>query len=104
MQGINIKAQGNRRKSDMIISLVRYRRKSDMISSFVRYGEEHPSFPFREGAGAFSTNLERKEGDRHWNERKVIDIGTKGRRQTLEQRKVADILEQRKVADILGRT
>ena len=54
MQEINIKAQGNRRKSDMIIS-------------FVRYGEEHSSFPFWEGAGAFSTILERKEGDRHWN-------------------------------------
>lgn len=83
MQEINIKAQGNRRKSDMIISLVRYRRKSDMIISFVRYGEEHPSFPFWEGAGAFSTILERKEGDRHWN---------KGSWQTLEQRKVTDIL------------
>ena len=65
MQEINIKAQGNRRKSDMIISLVRYRRKRDMIISFVRYGEEHPSFPFWEGAGAFSTILERKEGNRH---------------------------------------
>ena len=69
MQEINIKAQGNRRKSDMIISLV-------------RHGEEHPSFPFWEGAGAFSLVLERKEGDRHWN---------KGRQQTLEQRKATDI-------------
>ena len=95
MQEINIKAQGNRRKSDMIISLVRYRRKRDTIISFVRYGEEHSSFPFWEGAGAFSTILERKEGDRHWN---------KGRRRTLEQRKVTDILEQRKVENILGRS
>lgn len=69
MQEINTKAQGNRRKSDMIISLLRYRRKSDTIISFVRCGEEHPSFPFWEGAGAFSTILERKEGDRQWNER-----------------------------------
>ena len=53
-QEINIKAQRNRRKSDTIISLV-------------RYGEEHPSFPFWEGAGAFSLVLEQKEGDRHWN-------------------------------------
>ena len=53
-QEINIKAQRNRRKSDTIISLV-------------RYVEEHPSFPFWEGAGAFSLVLERKEGDRHWN-------------------------------------
>ena len=56
MQEINIKAQRNRRKSDTIISLV-------------RYGEEHPSFPFWEGAGAFSIVLERKEGGKH--------IGTK---------------------------
>ena len=77
MQEINIKAQGNRRKSDMIISLVRYRRKRDTIISFVRYGEEHSSFPFWEGADAFSLVLERKEGDRHWNERKATDIGTK---------------------------
>ena len=83
MQEINIKAQGNRRKSDMIISLVRYRRKRDMIISFVRYGEEHSSFPFWEGAGAFqlfwnerkATDIGTKKGDRHWN---------KGRRQTLE--------------------
>ena len=67
MQEINIKAQGNRRKSDIIISFVRYGRKSDTIISFVRCGEEHPSFPFWEGAGAFSLVLERKEGDRNWN-------------------------------------
>ena len=50
-QEINIKAQRNRRKSDTIISLV-------------CHGEEHSSFPFWEGAGAFSLVLERKEGDR----------------------------------------
>ena len=63
-QEINIKAQRNRRKSDTIISLV-------------CHGEEHSSFPFWEGADAFSLVLERKEGDRHWNERKATDIGTK---------------------------
>ena len=68
MQEINIKAQGNRRKSDMIISLVRYRRKSDTIISFVRYGEEHSSFPFWEGAVLFHL---------FWSERKATDIGTK---------------------------
>ena len=91
MQEINIKAQGNRRKSDMIISLVRYRRKRDTIISFVRYGEEHSSFPFWEGAGAFSTILERKEGDRHWN---------KGRWQTywegLENRRFQDFSKKKK--------
>ena len=69
-QEINIKAQRNRRKSDTIISLV-------------CHGEEHSSFPFWEGADAFSLVLERKEGNRHWN---------KERRQTLEQRKVTNIL------------
>lgn len=81
-QEINIKAQRNRRKSDTIISLV-------------CHGEEHSSFPFWEGADAFSLVLERKEGNRNWN---------KERRQTLEQRKVENILEQRKVTNILGRS
>ena len=51
MQEINIKAQGNRRKSDMIISLV-------------RHGEEHPSFPFW-NKGRRQIGI--KEDDRHWN-------------------------------------
>ena len=79
MQEINIKAQGNRRKSDIIISFVRYGRKSDTIISFVRCGEEHSSFPFREGAGAFSTIVERKEGDRHWNKGGWQTYWNKGR-------------------------
>ena len=62
-QEINIKAQRNRRKSDTIISLV-------------CHGEEHSSFPFWEGADAFSLVLERKEGDR-LEQRKATDIGTK---------------------------
>ena len=66
----------------MIISLVRYRRKRDTIISFVRYGEEHSSFPFWEGAGAFSTILERKEGDRHWNKGRWQTYWNKVRWQT----------------------